>query len=167
MQAEKNIPEGDSRRTTIIVVAILAALVIGGLFYVLMRKSVAGGGPPPRLAGALRPGNAEFEKYKVQIVLDEPVAEQATSVLGGLEMTLHTTVRNVTGRTITGLEMKGTVIDHQGQPVKERSVVVVPDKGTDELAPNKTLSVLVRLQGFRDSDDRANIKMEVSGVTLR
>ena len=167
MEKEKNIHERDASRKTIIVAAIGAALVIGGLFYLLMRQSVASNGAPPRLAGARRPGDPEFEKYKPQIVLDEPEADEATSVLGGLEMTLRTTVRNFTGRTITGLEMKGIVVDHQDQPVKERVVVVLPNQKQSQLDPNKTLPVLVRLQGFADTDDRARIKMEVAGVTFK
>jgi predicted secreted protein len=167
MEKEKNIPERDSSKKTIIVVAIAAALVIGGLFYLLMRQSVASIGTPPRLAAALRPGNPEFEKHKTQIVLDEPEADEATSVLGGLEMTLRTTVRNFTGRTITGLEIKGIVLDHQNQPVKERVMVVLPNAKQSELEPSKTLPVLVRLQGLSDTDDRAQIKMEVAGVTFK
>ena len=33
-------------------------------------------------------------------------------------MNLHTNVRNFTGRTLTGLEVKGMVVDHQGQAGK-------------------------------------------------
>lgn len=166
METEKKIAEADSSRTTIIVVAIVAALAIGGLFYLLMRQTNTVSPPPPTLAGALRPGTPEFEKYRAQIVLDEPEAEQANSVLGGLTMTLQTTVRNFTGRTITGLEMRAAVVDHQGKPVKERTFVVIPAR-QPELEPNKTLVVPIKLEGMKEEDDRANIKMEVTGVTLR
>lgn len=166
METEKSIAEPNSPRTTIIVVAIIAAVAIGGLFYLLMRQTNTGGNPQPRLAGALRPGTPDFEKYRAQIVLDEPEAEQANSVLGGLTMTLQTTVRNFTGRTITGLEMWAAVVDHRGQPVKERIFVVIPAR-QPELEPNKTLVVPIKLEGMKDEDDRANIKMEVTGVTLR
>ena len=33
--------------------------------------------------------------------------------------------------------------------------------------PDKTMKVSIMLEGFTDSDDRANIKMEVTGFTLR
>jgi hypothetical protein len=36
-----------------------------------------------------------------------------------------------------------------------------------ELAPNKTLPVNVTLDGMKDSDARANIKMEVVGFKLK
>jgi hypothetical protein len=81
-------------------------------------------------------------------------------------MTLHTTVRNLTGRTITGLEMHAAVVDHQNQPVKERTMVIIPGR-LSELEPNKTLYVPITLDGMGDDDDRANIKMEVTGFTLK
>jgi hypothetical protein len=166
MQTEKTIAEPGSHRTTIIVVAIIAALVIGGLFYVLMRKSVAGGSSQPQLAGALRHGNPEFDKLRAQIVLDQPEADESKRALGDWVMTLHTTVRNFTGHTVTGLEVYAAVVDHQNRPVKERNVVVIPGKQS-ELEPNKTLYVSVLLDGMTDKDDRANIKMDISGLAVR
>jgi len=145
---------------------VIAAVAIGGLFYLLMRQTTSVSSPQPRLAAALRPGMAEFEKYRAQVVLDEPEAEQANSILGGLTMTLQTTVRNFTGRTITGLEMRAAVVDHQNQPVKERTFVVIPTRQA-ELDPNKTLVVPIKLEGMKEEDDRANIKMEVTGLTLK
>jgi len=167
MQKEKNISEPDSSRTIIIVVAIGAALVIGGLFYLLMRQSVTGDATTPRLASALRAGNPEFEKYKSQIVLDDPEADESKRGLGDWVMTLKTTVRNLTGRTITGLEIRGVVVDHQNQPVKERTIVVIPNRQQAELEPNKTVFASVLLERMTDEDDRANIKMEVAGVTFK
>jgi hypothetical protein len=167
MQKEKNISEPNSSRTIIIVVAIAAALLIGGLFYLLMRKSVTGDATTPRLASALRAGNPEFEKYKSQIVLDDPEADESKRALGDWVMTLRTTVRNLTGRTITGLEIRAAVVDHQNQPVKERTVVVIPGRQQTELEPNKTAFASVVLDRMTDEDDRANIKMEVAGVTFK
>ena len=36
-----------------------------------------------------------------------------------------------------------------------------------ELDPLKTLKVSIMIDGFTEEDNRANIKMEVSGFTLR
>jgi hypothetical protein len=166
MPAEHSIPEDKSRRTLIIVIAIVAAVLIGGVFYLLMRSSARPPAPPTQLTGAVRPGTPDFEKFGKLIPLDEPEAIQATSVLGGLQMDLSTTVRNFTGRPIVGLEIRAAVVDHQNQPVKERTVVVVPGQ-RDELEPNKTMKVNVKLDGMKESDDRANIKMEVTGFRLK
>ena len=154
-----------SRRSIIIVVAVVSAVAIAILFYLLMRAT-GGGGSEPRLEGAIRPGSAEFEQYRSRIVLDEPEAEEAKRALGDIVMSLHTTVRNFTGRTLSGLEVMGSVLDHQDKVVKSRTVVVIPGR-QPELNPNKTMFVQIMLEGLRDSDDRANIRMEVTGFKFK
>jgi len=165
MPAEHSIPEDKSRRTLIIVFAIVAAVLIGGFFYLLLRKTVAPT-PPATLQGAIRPGSADWDKYNKLIVLDEQEADEAKRALGDTVMSLHATVRNLTGRTINGLEIKGAVVDHDGRSVKERTIVVIPGRQA-ELEPNKTMKVALMLEGFSDSDDRANIKLEVTGFILK
>ncbi|HXD31647.1 MAG TPA: hypothetical protein VN643_11045 [Pyrinomonadaceae bacterium] len=155
-----------SRRNIVIVVALVAAVAIAGLFYLLMRAGKNSGGGPVRLAGSIQPGSPDWEKYSKLIALDEPEADEANRALGDIVMTLRTTVRNFTGRTITGLEIRAMVIDHQGNPVRERYVVFVPAKEL-ELAPNKTLPVSVVLDGMTETTDRANIRMLVSGFKLK
>lgn len=146
----------------VIVVAVIAAALIGGSFYLLLRKSMAPSAPPS-LSGAIRPGSADWPKYSKQIALDDPEADESPRALGDIVMTLHTTARNFTGRTITGLEVRAAVLDHQGHPVKEQTVVVIPTVMRSGLEPNKTMQVSVALYGFTNSDDRAKIKMDVTG----
>ena len=157
--------ESASHKTLIIIVAVAAAVVIALFFYVLMR---AGGSGPaePTLQGAIRPGSPEFEKYKAGLVLDEPEAFEAKRALGDTVMTLKTTVRNLTGKTLNGLEIYAAVVDHQGKPVKERTVLVIPTR-QPELPPNRTMDVPVMLEGMKDTDDRANIKMQIAGVKFK
>ncbi len=155
----------DSRRKIIIGAAVVAALVIAAVFYVLLRTS-AGSNVEPVLQGAIRQGAPEFEQYHSRIVLDAPEADEAKRALGDIVMNLQTTVRNFTGRTIDGLEIKGAVVDQQGNPVMARTVVVIPTR-QPELAPNKTMVVSVRLEGMRESDVRANIHMEVVGFKFK
>jgi hypothetical protein len=165
MPAEHSNPEEKSRRALIIFVAAFAAAFIAGFFYLLLRSTTTPTAPPT-LASAIRPGSPDFEKYSKLIVLDEQVADEAKRALGDTVMTLHTTVRNFTGHTITGLEIRAAVVDHVGKPVKERTMVVIPGRQS-ELDPNKTLKASVLIEGFTDNDDRANIKMEVTGFTLK
>lgn len=156
----------DSRRKLIIIVAVIAAIVIATFFYLLMR-AVGGGAVGPTLQGAIRAGSPEFATYQAKIVLDPPEADQSKQALGGLVMNLQSVAHNFTGRTLTGLEVKGTVVDHEGKPVKENTVVVLPNSQLTELEPNRAMVVRVRLEGMTDKDDRANIKMEVTGFTFK
>lgn len=160
--ADRRIETTESRHTIIIIVAVGAAVVIALFFYVLMRAGNRESGAEPTLQGAIRPGAPEFAQLKERIVLDEPEADEAKRALGDIVMSLHTTVRNFTGRTLNGLEIRAAVVDHQGKAVKERTVVVIPTRQR-ELVPNKTMQVQVMLEGMSDADDRANIKMEVTG----
>jgi len=162
---DRRIETSETNRTLIIGVAVVAAILIAGLFYGLMRLGGSGGGPTG-LQGAIREGSAEFEKNKPNIVLDEPEATEAKRALGDITMTLQTTVRNLTGKTLSGLEMRAAVVDYEGKPVKQRTFVVIPAR-QPELLPNKTLPVAVTLDGMTDTDARANIKMEVTGFKFK
>lgn len=162
---DRRLEEPESRRTLIIVVAVAAAVVIALFFYLLMRAGGSSGGEP-RLAGAIRPGSAEFEQYKSQIVFDDPEAVESPRALGDIWMSLTTTVRNLSNKTLNGLEMRGVVVDHQGQPVKERTLIIIPTRQA-ELAPNKTMGVSINIDGFKQTDDRANIKMEITGLKFK
>jgi len=165
MAVERTAADEKSRTTLIIVVAAVAAIIIGGLFYWLMRKSAAPS-PPVTLQAAIRPGSSDWDNYVKRIALDDPEADESKRALGDTVMNLFTTVRNFTGRTITGLEMRGSVVDHDGKAIKQRTMVMIPGR-QPELDPNKTMRVTILMDGFSDEDDRANIKMEVTGFTLR
>src|SRR6266566_5291196 len=146
----------ESQRKIVIVVAVIAAVAIAALFYFLMRAT-GGGSVEPTLEGAMRPGSAEFAANQPKIVLDSPEAYESKRALGDIVMNLQTTVRNFTGRTLTGLEMRGMVVDHQGKPVREKTAVILPTTGQRELDPNHAMVARIRLEGMTDSDDRANI----------
>jgi len=163
---ERQVPESDdSRRTVIIVVAVVAAIGIAAVFYLLMRAS-GGGTVEPTLEGAFRAGSPEFEQYASKIVVDRPEAYESKRALGDIVMNLQTIVHNFTGRTLSGLEIKGVVVDHQGKPVNQRAVMVIPTR-QPELENNRSMAVRVMLEGMTDKDDRANIQMEVTGFKFK
>ena len=156
----------DSRRTIFIIVGIASAILVAGFLYWMTRPGASNSSGPPRLEGALRAGSPEFEQYRSKIVLDKPEATEATRPIGDIVMTLQTTVRNFTGRTITGLEIYAAVVDLQGNPVKERTVIVIPNR-RPELEPNQTMNVPVVIDGMSKEADSANIKMEVSAIKIK
>ena len=163
---ERQVPDADeSRRTLIIVVAVIAAIGIAALFYLLMRAS-GGGAVEPTLEGAIRQGSPEFEQYASKIVVDKPEAYESKRALGDIVMNLQTIVHNFSGRTLTGLEIKGVVVDHQEKPVNQRAVVVIPTR-QPELENNRSMPVRVMLEGMTDKDDRANIRMEVTAFKFK
>lgn len=170
---EQNInKEGTRNRLPFIVAAVAAVLLIVGLVYYQRTRPAQApyaGPPQQRLEGALRAGSPEFEQAMKLVGVDEPEADEGSRVVGDIVMTLRTTVRNFTGRTLSGVEMRAAVVDLEGKPIKERYVIVVPNtaKNVTELEPNKTLPVSVTIEGFGKSDVRANIKMEVTGLKFK
>ena len=164
--SDRRVEPTESNRTLIIIVAVAAAVVVAIFIGFLMWASSGRGEGEPTLQGAVRAGSPDFDKNKPNIVLDEPEAFEAKRALGDLTMTLRTTVRNLTGKTLTGLEVYGAVVDYEGKPIKQRTVVVVPTR-QPELPPNKTMQVQMMLEGMSDTDPRANIKMEVTGFKFK
>jgi hypothetical protein len=164
---DRQLPDSDdSRRKVVIIVAVIAAVAIAGLFYALMR-SVGTGSTEAKLEGAIRPGSPEFEQYASKIVLDKPEAYESKRALGDIVMNLQTVVHNFSGHTLSGLEINGIVVDHQGKPVNQHAAVVLPNSRQVELENNRSIAVQVMLLGMTDKDDRANIRMEVSGFKFK
>jgi hypothetical protein len=166
---ERNIAEPDgSRRTIFIIVAVISLLLILGLFFWMRNASQTGAADPQqqRLEGGIRAGTPEFEQYRQKIIRDTPEATEAKRALGDTVMTLRTTVRNFSGRTLNGLEMYVAVVDMQGKPVRERTVIVIPTR-RPELDNNEIMEVPITLERFTDSDDRANIKMEITAIRFK
>ncbi|MDQ3754641.1 MAG: hypothetical protein M3371_07915 [Acidobacteriota bacterium] len=165
---KQNMEEGDaSRRKIFIVIALVAALPIAGLVYWVTRSSPQSG--PPHLENALRPGSPEFEGMRERVVVEfdpDTNATEATRPLGDVVMTITPTIRNFTGRTLNGLELRATVVDSQGQPVQEKTVIPIPNR-QPELENNKVLQVPITMEGFRKTDTRANIKIELTGVRFK
>lgn len=166
---ENNENEQESKKITYIIYAVLALVSIGIILGVIwlkrQPKQVAGPEVQPRLEGAIRSENPEFAKLLENIKLDKPEATVGQTPIGGISMDLYTTVRNFSGKTITGLEMKGTVVDEKKNPVKERVIIVIP-KYSGPLLNNGALPVRIMLEKFKDTDDRANIKMEITGIKV-
>ena len=166
-----------SRRTIFIIAGVVAVLIAGGLIYFLKTRPE----PPPvgasvdqQLEGGLRAGSPEFEKYRELIKLDgEPIAEYANSVAGDIQMNLATTVRNFTGRTITGLEMRGALLDFENKPIKERTKIVIPSGSLAELENNGVAKVPIALPGIRGGDKskveggQAVVKMEITAIKFK
>lgn len=165
---EKRVETDDgTRRKVFMIVGVCAALLLVGFIYLLSRPATPN--VEPRLEGALRSGDPAFEQVLEQVILDSKQAFESPRPLGDIVMTLESTARNFTGRTITGLEVRGAVVDSAGSPIRERTLIALPSSQTSsaELEPNRTLPVRIILEGFKKSDDRANFRLEVTAVRFK
>jgi hypothetical protein len=165
------------RRTIFIIAGVVAAVVAVGLIYFLKtRPEPKPGGLPveEKLEGGLRAGSPEFDKARDLLKLDEPpIADYSNSLAGDVQMRLATTVRNFTGRTITGLEMRGSVTGLDGKLIKDRTKIVIPSGSLTELENNGTARVPIAIPGFRGDDKakieagQATIKMEITAIKFK
>jgi hypothetical protein len=166
-----------SRRAVFMVAGLVALLLIAGLIVYLKTRpepKPVSGPTNQTLENGLRAGAADFERFYELIKLDEPEAVTQGNVAGGLEMVMATTIRNFTGRTLTGIEMKGTVTDLEDKPIKERTMIVIPSAGLTELENNKTARVKIVIPGFTKEEDKARIdsgqakiKMDVTAISVK
>ncbi|HEX8846175.1 MAG TPA: hypothetical protein VF791_16120 [Pyrinomonadaceae bacterium] len=175
-----------TRRTIFIVAGAIALLLIGFLVFYLTRRSEPqpGAAVPEKklelseqdqkLNVGFRAGSPEFEKYREQITVTEPDAIYATNAVGTMEVTMATTLFNSTGRTITGLEMKGSIVDYQNNLIKELTTVVIPGGEIAELGNSKTVRVPIKIGGITRQEDKNNIdaglakiKMEITAIKFK
>ncbi|HVF57479.1 MAG TPA: hypothetical protein VM934_15095 [Pyrinomonadaceae bacterium] len=156
-----------SRRNIYIVVALASALLVAGLVALAMRP--AGHEAEPRLEGALRPGSPEFEQFRGRVDVDFNADEDAIvsqRAIGDTLITMKPTVRNFTGRTINGLELRATSLDSAGEIIKARTVIPVPGR-QPELEPNRTITFPVLLEGFKPGVVPAQLKLELTAVRFK
>ena len=112
---------------------------------------------------------SEFDQIRERIIVDFDPDERALvneRALGDVVINLRPVIRNFTGRTITGLELKAIAVDLANQPVKERTVVPIPNQ-LSELEPNKTFSPSILLEGIRQDNRPANLRIELTGVRFK
>ena len=145
----------------------IGALIVAGLLAWLLMTPTPKQDLTPKLEGALREG-PQFEELKRKIVVDrmEELTTDQRSLSGDLSMRLVGIVRNFTGKTLTGLEVVGSVVDQKGNVIREKTAIVIPNIDYPKLDPNKTMPIAVIVSGFEERDDRAGFKWRISALKV-
>lgn len=163
-------PEKKKSNNTLFLGAIGIGLVLVLVFLGLVSmKSSTKQIQTQALEGAFREGTPEFEKYTKKIIAEtnEDRTTQSPTGMGTILMSIHGRIRNITGKSLTGLELKVTVIDSFGNPVKDKTTVVIPKDEITQLANGEVLPVQVTIEGFNKDDDRANIRWKVTAIKVQ
>lgn len=151
-----------SRRTIFIAVALGSALLVAGLVWFATRPAARTG--DARLEGAIRPGSPEFEQIRDLLRVEFDPDEDAVigpTALGTYAVTMRPTVRNFTGRTVSGLEFHASGLDLDKRIVRERTFVWQQD-----IEPNKVSAVPISIN-FPQDNRPASLDLKLTGVRFK
>ena len=164
-QGPRLIREPELRWPIVILAAVITTIIAlgaAGLQYVAMNQPV-NSYSGPRLESALRPGELEFEQVREQIEIAQLRGIEQVHPFNSLAVDLTATVTNNSDRTITGLEMRGSILDAQNSTVRERTVMVIPARQT-ALEPGEAIGIRVLLENINKDAERADMVLEVTAL---
>lgn len=162
-------PAAKSRVSGILIGALLvAAAVIAGGLWLLTYLPTREEQMQQQMAGSVYEGAPEFDEYTKQLIVttDFNRTSQARLALGTIQMSIHGTIRNKGTKAINGLEVTVGVVDTQNKVIKEKKMMVIPNQA-EVLNPNETIPVFVPIDGFKEADDRANIRWKVTAIRFQ
>ena len=160
------IAEPNLRWPILILAAVITALLAtfaAGLYYLAMTKSDIGSYTEPRLEGALQAGHTEFEEFRRHIAIEEVVGTEKVHPFDTMAVAMTATVRNNTGRNISGLELRGAILDRSNSSLRERTLVVIP-RLQKILEPGEAINTRILLDGIDKDSDRAHLVLEVTAI---
>lgn len=162
-------PERKKGFNILFVAAILVGIgLVAGLLGLVSLKKSSQQIQVDAMEGAFREGSPEFEKYTKKIIAETDIdnTQQSPTGLGTIVMSIRGNILNITGKTLTGLEIRVSVVDSDHKPVKEKIAIVIP-KEVEKLETGKSLPVQVVIEGFNKDDDRANIRWKVTAIKVQ
>ena len=142
---------------------IVIVLLTAGVIRLAAARPYEGQTVEQRLEGALRPASPGFDELSELLVVEQLAAEEAQRSYDDTAVEITGSVRNATGRTVTGLELRGVMLDALSTPVRERTVVVVPVRQA-ALEPGEAINVSILLEGVSPEAERAAPFVEVTGL---
>jgi hypothetical protein len=161
---QHNAPRKGINKGFLVALIVAALVVAGGLWLISLQPSMEEQ-VKQGIEGAYREGSPEFAELTRKIVIqtDEDRTMQSPIGLGTIVMSIGGEIKNLSDKTITGLEINVAVIDTFGKPIKDKTLIVVPNQYA-KLNPNEVADVTVRIDGFDPDDDRANIRWKVTAI---
>jgi hypothetical protein len=160
------VAEPELRWPILILAAVITALLaisIAGLYYLAATQSDVSTFTEPRLEGALQPGQPEFEEVRRHIAIEQLVGTEKLHPFDRLAVAMTATVRNNTGRNISGLELRGAILDRNKSSVRERTTVIIPQR-QKILESGEAINTRILLDAIDKDSDRAHLVLEVTAI---
>jgi hypothetical protein len=162
------IKEPELRWPIVLLAALMTAviaLMIAAMHYVASTEFPVNPSSSQRLEWMVQPGVPEFDQFKKQIAIGQVLGYEKVHPFNDLAVELTAIVRNQTGRTINGLEMRGAILDTANSTLRERTVAVIPVQQT-ALENDEAINVRILLEGIHRESDRARPVLEVTGIAF-
>jgi hypothetical protein len=145
------------------IITVAIALVAAGMQYFALTQPYSNSYSQPRLEESLRAGNPDFEPLREKVLVEHLVGVEKSHPFSDLVIELTATVTNNTGRTISGMELQGAIVDSHGSLVRERTVVVIPTRQT-ALEPDEAMNVRILIENIDPDSDRGHVSLEVTAL---
>lgn len=160
------IREPELRWPIVVLAAIITAaiaVVAAGMHYFALTQPYLNSYSQPRLEESLRAGNPDFEPLREKILVEHLVGVEKIHPFNDLAIELTATVTNNAGNTISGMELRGAIIDSHGSLVRERTVVVIPTRQT-ALEPGEAMNVRILIESIDPDSERGHVSLEVTAL---
>ncbi|HKX29501.1 MAG TPA: hypothetical protein VJ302_17555 [Blastocatellia bacterium] len=154
---------GEVRSRAIIWVAAAAIVLLGGLVLILVFSKTQSQAVLERV---VRAGSPEFEAYKDKLQLE--VLDKIThpNMVGMFQLEVRAKMYNRGDRTLSGVEVQGTMIDLADKVLAQGTSVPIPRVRSTPLKPGESLafSVKVDAPGKVTEDDVKDITIQLHGL---
>ena len=150
---------------TFIIALIIAVLSAAAIIWATTLMPASEDRKAETIENAVREGDPGFDELTKKIIIynNSDRMTQSRTGMGTILMNLTGTVKNITGKTLTGLEIKVGMIDSKKDIIKDKTVIIIP-KVIEQLETNQTREVNVSIDGFTKDDDRANAYWKVTAI---
>lgn len=162
------IKEPELRWPIVLIAALITmaiTLLVATMHFVASATPSVNRSSPAQFEWMLQPGHSDFDQVRQQIDIEQLIGNEKVHPFNNLVVELRGVVRNETGRTISGLQMRGAILDTENATVRERTVAVIPLQQT-ALEINEAINVRILLEGIDRDSDRARAVLEVTGITF-
>jgi hypothetical protein len=168
----------------------VAVLVVAGIFWIISLKPSATEVETQALQGIIREDMPEFQQYGRNINIEDANTKtkstkfvpygklvilstdnnrlmKSPTAMGNTMISIGGKVKNVTGKTITSLEINVAITDMSNKPIKDKTVLIVP-KLFAKLEDGTETPITVTIEGLdKDaSPEYYNFRWKVTAIKV-
>jgi hypothetical protein len=146
---------------------VAVALIVGAilLFGAFDSTPPEAPQPPPGLPDAKHAGDPEFDKYiGLVAVVNKKFFTQA-NMLGQRQAVCTGTIANFTDRTVTGVELRGTVYGAGGKVIATTLAMPVPRR-FESISPKGRVDFAITIDGVPREGEIEDITVDLEGLAF-